>query len=72
MPPTRALRRLIDEHLVRESRPGVLGGLHILRSDALVKASHDETVYLTADTLWRSLPRNYQRNTSKSCAVRSC
>ena len=53
---SRALRRLIDEHLVRESRPGVLGGLHILRSDALVKASHDETVYLTADTLWRSLP----------------
>ena len=53
---SRALRRLIDEHLVRESRPGVLGGLHILRSDALVKASHDETVYLTADTFWRSLP----------------
>ena len=52
----RALRRLIDEHLVRESRPGVLGGLHILRSDALLKASHDENVYLTADTLWRSLP----------------
>ncbi len=52
----RSLRRLIDEHLVRESRPGVLGRLHILRSDALVKASHDETVYLTSDTLWRSLP----------------
>ena len=52
----RALRRLIDEHLVRESRPGVLGGLHMLRSDALVKASHDETVFLTAGTLWRSLP----------------
>lgn len=52
----RALRRLIDEHLVRESRPGILGGLHILRSDALVRASHDETAYLTADTLWRSLP----------------
>ena len=52
----RSLRRLIDEHLVRESRPGVLGGLHILRSDAIVKASHDETVYLTSDTLWRSLP----------------
>ena len=52
----RALRRLIDEHLVRESRPGVLGGLHILRSDALVRASHDETVYLTAETLWKSLP----------------
>ena len=52
----RALRRLIDEHLVRESPPGVLGGLHMLRSDALVKASHDETVFLAADTLWRSLP----------------
>ncbi len=52
----RALRRLIDEHLVRESRPGVLGGLHMLRSDALVTASHDETVFLAADTLWQSLP----------------
>ena len=52
----RALRRLIDEHLVRESRPGVLGGLHMLRSDALVTASHDETVFLTAETLWQSLP----------------
>lgn len=52
----RALRRLIDEHLVRESRPGVLGGLHMLRSAALVTASHDETVFLAADTLWQSLP----------------
>ena len=51
----RAIRRLIDEHLVRESRPGVLGGLHTLRSDALVKASHDETVFLASDTLWKSL-----------------
>ena len=52
----RALRRLIDEHLVRESRPGVLGGLHALRSDALVAASHDGTVFRTVDTLWESLP----------------
>ena len=51
-----ALKRLIDEHLVRESRPGVLGGLHILRSTALVNASHDETVFVTEDTLWESLP----------------
>ena len=51
----RALRRLIDEHLVRESRPGVLGGLHTLRSDALVKASHDETVFRASDSLWNSL-----------------
>ena len=28
----------------------------MLRSDALVKASHDETVFLAADTLWGSLP----------------
>ena len=51
-----ALQRLIDEHLVRESRPGVLGGLHMLRSEALSKASHDEIVFLTTDSLWRSLP----------------
>ena len=50
------MRRLIDEHLVRESRPGVLGGLHMLRSDALLTVSHDETVFLAADTLWKSLP----------------
>ncbi len=51
-----AMRRLIDEHLVCESRPGVLGGLHMLRSNALVMASHDEVVYLTTGTLWESLP----------------
>ena len=51
-----ALQRLIDEHLVRESRPGVLGGLHMLRSEALSKVSHDETAFLTTDSLWRSLP----------------
>ena len=52
----RALRRLIDEHLVRESRPGVLGGLHMLRSEALVEASHDGIVLQAVDTLWKSLP----------------
>ena len=51
-----SLRRLIDEHLVRESRLGVLGGLHGIRSEALAKASHSETVFLTEETLWRSLP----------------
>ena len=54
-PANRALRRLIDEHLVRESRPGVLGGLHALRSDALVKASHDEAVFRASESLWNSL-----------------
>ena len=51
-----ALKRLIDEHLVRESCPGLLGGLHMLRSDALVEASHDGIVFDPADTLWRTLP----------------
>ncbi len=51
----RALKRLLDEHLVRESRPGLLGGLHLLRSRALREASHDEVVFLKADTLWRNL-----------------
>jgi hypothetical protein len=50
-----ALERLLDEHLVRESRPGVLGGLHALRSNALQDASHDEIVFLKTDSLWRSL-----------------
>jgi len=71
MPPERsslALKRLIDEHLVHESRPGVLGGLHSLRSKALSDASHDELAYLRTDSLWRgflsttgeSLPRIVQ------------
>lgn len=53
---SRALSRLVDEHLVRESRPGVLGGLHMLRSQVLSKASHDEAAFLSADSLWQSLP----------------
>lgn len=52
---SQALKRLIDEHLVRESRPGVLGGLHTLRSKALSDASHDDVVYLRTDSLWRGL-----------------
>lgn len=53
---SRALSRLLDEHLVRESRPGVLGGLHMLRSQALETASHDEAVFLKSASLWQSLP----------------
>ena len=52
---TRALRRLLDEHLVLEQRPGILGGLHPLRSQALLDASHDEAINLRAKTLWQSL-----------------
>ena len=50
-----ALKRLIDEHLVRETQPGILGGLHGLRTQALVNASHDEIVYRATETLWASL-----------------
>ena len=49
---SQALKRLLDEHLVRESRPGVLGGLHRLRSEALSDACHDEIVYRRNDSLW--------------------
>lgn len=52
---SRALSRLIDEHLIKESRPGILGGMHALRSEALSKASHDEVVYLSESTLWTGL-----------------
>jgi|GEM_PF-1649155 len=53
---SRALKRLLDEHLVRESRPGVLGGLHLLRCRALEEASHDGVAYPAETSLWRALP----------------
>jgi len=37
---SRALRRLIDEHLISESRNGQLGGLHQLRSAAILSQCH--------------------------------
>ena len=36
----RSLRRLIDEHLVRQNEHGGLGGLHQLRSAELVRLTH--------------------------------
>lgn len=51
-----ALKRLVDEHLIREERPGILGGLHLLRSEALLRTSHDELVYLSDASVWRGLP----------------
>ena len=50
-----ALRRLLDEHIVIESSPGILGGLHLLRSRSLAATSHDELAYTTTETLWQSL-----------------
>ena len=37
---SRALRRLIQEHLVRSPRPGTLAGLHQLRSKELLRLTH--------------------------------
>jgi hypothetical protein len=48
----RLLKRLLDEHLVREKRPGILGGLHTLRSEALANASHDELVFRREESAW--------------------
>ena len=47
----RAMKRLVDEHLVLESKPGVIGGLHPLRSTALVETTHDETVFTRLNSL---------------------
>ncbi|WP_291321412.1 hypothetical protein [Desulfonatronospira sp.] len=52
---SQAMKRLIDEHLVRESRPGVLGGLHALRSKALSDASHDDVVYCRVESFWNGI-----------------
>jgi len=50
-----ALRHLLDEHLIRESKPGVLGGLHILRSKALVEATHDQVLFVSSESFWKGL-----------------
>lgn len=52
-PLAKALRRLIDEHLVREEGGGRLGGLHQLRSVELVRLSHETPPPTLAQTLSR-------------------
>lgn len=63
-------QEIANKHLVRESRPGLLGGLHLLRSRALREASHDEVVFLKADTLWRNLTAA-TRDASENCPITS-
>lgn len=48
---TRALRRLIDEHLVVQSSDGLLSGLHQLRSSAAETAVHRSPPFTRARTL---------------------
>ncbi|MCG7635817.1 MULTISPECIES: hypothetical protein [unclassified Alteromonas] len=52
---SKSLKRLLNEHLVFEIRPGVLGGLHQLRSLELFEASHDQLVFKSDDSIWKSL-----------------
>ena len=47
-----AMKRLLDEHLIRESRPGIVSGMHGLRSQALAEASHDEVTFVSEDSFW--------------------
>ncbi|MBK8191360.1 MAG: hypothetical protein IPK79_13035 [Vampirovibrionales bacterium] len=51
----RSLSRLLKEHLVKEKSPGILGGLHNLRSSALARLTHDELVIQTEDSLLQSI-----------------
>lgn len=46
---TRALQRLIEEHLIRAPAPGAVTGLHQLRSEELLKLTH-ETALPTLQT----------------------
>jgi hypothetical protein len=50
-----ALRRLFDEHLIREGTVGFVGGLHELRSDAIVRAAHAMGSPTEAETALRLL-----------------
>lgn len=52
---SKILKRLLDEHLILETRPGVLGGLHELRSMELLKATHDEVMFKARDSVWKAL-----------------
>ena len=45
-----ALGRLLDEHLIRYAAPGVIAGIHDIRSEALFLYSHDELVFLREES----------------------
>lgn len=47
---SRGLRRLIEEHLVRDSGESLLTGLHQLRSAALVQLTHQDPLASVTDT----------------------
>lgn len=45
-----ALSRLLDEHLIRYTAPGIIAGIHDIRSEALFLYSHDELVFLKEES----------------------
>lgn len=45
-----ALSRLLDEHLIRYAAPGVIAGIHDIRSEVLFLYSHDELVFLREES----------------------
>jgi hypothetical protein len=51
---SRALQRLLDEHLVRETVPGQIGGLHQLRSAELFRLCHEMPPPMPNQTLARA------------------
>ncbi len=51
----RSMARLLDEHLVREAAPSVFGGLHQVRSQHIIEASHRFGVPALHETIARVL-----------------
>lgn len=52
---SRALHRLVDEHLIREPKAGLFGGLHQLRSEELLQLSHQTPPPTYSATFERTL-----------------
>lgn len=52
---SRALQRLVDEHLIREPEAGLFGGLHQLRSQELLRLSHQTPPPTYSTTFERTL-----------------
>ncbi len=52
---SKALSRLIDEHLISQKEPGVIGELHSLRTEEICKHTHDNLTSNFHDTLINSI-----------------
>src|SRR3546814_15405508 len=54
---SRALQRLIQEHLVRSPAPGAVAGLHQLRSEELLHLAHQTTLPTLETSFERTIAR---------------